>query len=134
MSQRLIVSRDVQFEEDKSWYWDKSHEGAINTDLEWGDSEDTTTIIDVNEEDNAAGNTTNPTNEGNDDDSVVAPTYEGIYDFSSNELIEENPPNSDAGKHRTPPFWMIDYVSEEGLSDDEEITNFANLLTDDLFY
>jgi len=130
MSQRIIVSRDVVFEEDKSWDWDKSHEGAINADLEWGDNEDETTIIDVNEEDNAA----DPTDEGNDEDSVAALTDEGIEDFSSNELIEENSPNSDAGRHRTPPVWMRDYVSGEDLSDDEEITNFATLLTDDPFY
>jgi hypothetical protein len=78
MSQRIIVSRDVVFEEDKSWDWDKSHEGAINADLEWGDSEDKTAIIDVNEEDSAAGNAVNPTYEGNDEDSVAAPTDEGI--------------------------------------------------------
>jgi hypothetical protein len=134
MSQRIIMSRDVVFEEDKSWDWEKSLEGAINADLEWGDSEDKTSIIDVNEEDSAAGNAADPTDEGNDEDSAAAPTDEGIEDFSSNELIKENSPNSNAGRHGTPPVWMRDYVSGEGLSDDEETANFATLLTDDLFY
>jgi hypothetical protein len=102
--------------------------------LEWGDSEDKTTIIDVNEEDSAAGNAANPTDEGNDEDNAAAPTDEGIEDFSSNELIEENSPNFDAGRHRTLPVWMRDYVNGEGLSDDEETTNFATLFTDDSFY
>ena len=63
---------DFVFEEDKSWDQDKSHEGAINADLEWGDSEDKTSIIDANEEDRSVDNTTNATNERNDNNSAAA--------------------------------------------------------------
>ncbi|RDY04721.1 hypothetical protein CR513_11543, partial [Mucuna pruriens] len=38
-SQKIIVSRDVVFEEDKSWDWDKSHTEAILVDLNWDDNE-----------------------------------------------------------------------------------------------
>ena len=33
-SQRIIISRDVVFEEDKSWDWDKTYEESIMCDLE----------------------------------------------------------------------------------------------------
>ncbi|RDY04656.1 hypothetical protein CR513_11603, partial [Mucuna pruriens] len=38
-SQKIIVSRDVVFEENKSWDWDKSHREAILVDLNWDDNE-----------------------------------------------------------------------------------------------
>lgn len=118
MSQRIIVSRDIVFEEDKSWDWDKSHEEIIIADLEQGDSEDRPAKIDNNEE-----------------ESDVDLTDERIENFSSVDLIEENSPSSDEGKHRVPPVWMRDYVSGEGFFEDEEIAaNFATLLTDNPIY
>jgi hypothetical protein len=38
-SKRIVVSRDVIFEEEKQWEWDKSFEEQILVDLEWGDDE-----------------------------------------------------------------------------------------------
>lgn len=35
-SNKIIVSRDVVFEEDKSWEWNKKNEEIIVRDLEWG--------------------------------------------------------------------------------------------------
>ena len=49
-SQRIIISRDVVFEEDKSWDWDKTPEEFIMCDLEWGDQEETADVFDENEE------------------------------------------------------------------------------------
>eukprot|EP00268_Persea_americana_P034969 TRINITY_DN34554_c2_g2_i10.p3 TRINITY_DN34554_c2_g2~~TRINITY_DN34554_c2_g2_i10.p3 ORF type:complete len:198 (-),score=47.61 TRINITY_DN34554_c2_g2_i10:1828-2421(-) len=37
-SQKIIVSRDVVFEENESWNWDESQESDQIVDLEWGDS------------------------------------------------------------------------------------------------
>ncbi|KAL4386156.1 hypothetical protein GQ457_09G030990 [Hibiscus cannabinus] len=39
LSQKIIVSRDVVFEEDKSWEWDQSHKEDILVDLAWDDDE-----------------------------------------------------------------------------------------------
>ena len=49
-SQRIIISRDVVFEEDQSWDWDKTYEESIMCDLEWGDQEETANVFDENEE------------------------------------------------------------------------------------
>jgi hypothetical protein len=38
-SKRIVVSRDVIFEEEKQWEWDKSFEEKILVDLEWEDDE-----------------------------------------------------------------------------------------------
>jgi hypothetical protein len=38
-SKRIVISRDVIFEEEKQWEWDKSFEEQILVDLEWGDDE-----------------------------------------------------------------------------------------------
>jgi hypothetical protein len=37
ITERVIVSRDVIFEEEKQWDWDESFEEQILMDLEWGD-------------------------------------------------------------------------------------------------
>ncbi|KAJ6423528.1 hypothetical protein OIU84_024484 [Salix udensis] len=34
---KIIVSRDVRFDEDKSWIWDENHEATLVVDLEWED-------------------------------------------------------------------------------------------------
>ncbi|KAK4425280.1 hypothetical protein Salat_1721900 [Sesamum alatum] len=38
-SKKIIVSRDVVFEEDKAWDWDEKHENVSLCDLECGDQE-----------------------------------------------------------------------------------------------
>ena len=39
IAKRVVVSRDVIFEEEKQWDWDMSYEEQIVVDLEWGDSD-----------------------------------------------------------------------------------------------
>ncbi|GMI66249.1 hypothetical protein HRI_000294200 [Hibiscus trionum] len=98
ISQRIIVSRDVIFEENEKWEWEKQHEADILCDLEWED--------DVVEE---------PRGEGNDVDAQIlaSPT---INQETSNDSVER--------RTRRPPTWLQDYVTEEGLSD-EEVMFFA---------
>ncbi|GKA00599.1 retrovirus-related pol polyprotein from transposon TNT 1-94 [Tanacetum coccineum] len=38
ISQNIIVSRDVVFDEDSSWDWEKSHKEAALVGLEWGEN------------------------------------------------------------------------------------------------
>lgn len=40
ISQKILVSRDVVFEENSSWEWNKEYAKDIQVDLEWGDNED----------------------------------------------------------------------------------------------
>ena len=37
VSKQVIINRDVVFEEDKMWNWNKTVEGASCVVLEWGD-------------------------------------------------------------------------------------------------
>lgn len=39
ISQRIIISRDVMFKENKTWDWDKKDEEAISYDLGYSDCE-----------------------------------------------------------------------------------------------
>ena len=39
VAKRVVVSRDVIFEEEKQWDWDVSYEKQIVVDLEWGDGD-----------------------------------------------------------------------------------------------
>lgn len=49
VSQKIIISRDVVFEEDKHWDCEKKYEAGILCDLKWGDFEEE---VIVNEEEN----------------------------------------------------------------------------------
>ncbi|GKD43000.1 retrovirus-related pol polyprotein from transposon TNT 1-94, partial [Tanacetum coccineum] len=40
VSNKILVSRDVVFEEDQQWNWDYSHKEAIQVDLEWENDEE----------------------------------------------------------------------------------------------
>ncbi|KAJ8644271.1 hypothetical protein MRB53_006019 [Persea americana] len=110
-SRKIIVSRDVVFEEDKSWDWDKSHEEAIIADFEWGDSEVEAAVIDDNEEDN--------------EDDFNGDIEGGVDNSSLDEPIEESSLSSNEGRNRRPPIWMRDYESGEGLSGEEDVANLA---------
>ena len=44
ISKRVVISRDVVFEEDKQWDWDASYEEQLFMDLEWGDEIEANTI------------------------------------------------------------------------------------------
>jgi len=39
ISKRIIISKDVVFEENERWVWDKKYQKDIACDLEWGDDE-----------------------------------------------------------------------------------------------
>ena len=39
VAKRVVMSRDVIFEEEKQWDWDVSYEKQIVVDLEWGDGD-----------------------------------------------------------------------------------------------
>lgn len=111
ISQRIIISRDVVFEEDKSWDWDKKYEEAIACDLEWGDREEKVVEIDRNV--------------GRSESNSDANIEEG-ENFSSDSPAEESSPSSNEGRIRRPPAWMQDYETGEGLSEEEvQLAMFA---------
>ena len=131
VSQKILVSRDVVFEEDKSQNWDKRHEEVPVADLEWGENEkgailDTETV----EEDGADFN--NNTTEFNNNIGVNNTGEEDGADFNNNTTEfnhntrgenpnnnPDNPPNTDNRRGRRPPVWMSDYETGHGFSEDD---------------
>jgi hypothetical protein len=110
VAKKIVISRDVVFEESKSWTWDRSYEEQVVADLEWGDIEEDAALIEENNE---------AVSEGDED---------------VNEEIENNSPlagnggvssSSDEERVRRPPVWMRDYVSGEGLSEEDIDVNLA---------
>ncbi|RVX13416.1 Retrovirus-related Pol polyprotein from transposon TNT 1-94 [Vitis vinifera] len=105
VSQKIIVSRDVKFEEENSWDWNKSREEAIIADLDWGESDKEAVLVD--------------TNRGNIEADHHDNTTENMEGNDSDESNEENPLNPNEGRIRRPPPWMRDYESG-GLSEEED--------------
>lgn len=107
ISQKIITSRDVVFEEDKSWDWDKKHEEAIGCILEWGDQEEEAAVF-FNEERNES----------------VNDTEEDEENHSSPSLVESSS-SSNEGRTRRPTAWMQDYETGEGLSEEDDEIEMA---------
>ena len=104
VSKKIVVSRDVVFEEDKCWNWGRSNEEVRLDVLEWGDSNEEGSEDEQGEDDAEEG--------------VVVEGRERDDNLSSSESLGENSgisressPSSQQGRNRRVPFWMEDYVS-----------------------
>nr|DAD41107.1 TPA_asm: hypothetical protein HUJ06_015430 [Nelumbo nucifera] len=117
IAKKIVISRDVVFEEEKSWDWDKSYEEQVVVVLEWGDNEE-----------NAATN--------NEDEAEIedGSSAEEVAADSPNLVEEESSPSSIEGRVRRPPVWMRDYEMGEGLSEEEDETNLALFASADPLY
>ena len=113
ISKKIIVSKDVDFEEEKGWDWDRSVEETKQDTLEEGDEGDI--VADQNEEldetstnnlINSLGNSSTSNNSSNKSSSLTTP----------NELVEGR-----GMRGRKEPIWMADYKTGKGLSDDENM-------------
>lgn len=93
-SKKIVISRDVVFEEEGKWSWAKTSEQARCDVFEWGDEgkeREEAVEEEVEEEENGANNSSPPT-----------------------------PTDPVQGRRRREPVWMEDYVTGEGLSDEED--------------
>lgn len=112
IANKIIVSRDVIFEEDQQWSWDDGHKQAILTDIEW-------------ETDDKAG-----IEDENNGDEFEADEEPGEFEPETNQnggdtSTGEN--SSPERRARRPPVWMGDYETGQGLSDEEgaDMTHLA---------
>lgn len=126
IGKKVLVSRDVIFEEDKQWDWDVSYEEQIMVDLEWGDDGAEVSDDDGGEDEN---------NDGvENDDEDVGETSSGERDGDVSPNIEDSEDREigeDGKRMRQPPPWMKDYVSGEGLGLSEDETNMALVESND---
>ncbi|RZB81553.1 18.5 kDa class I heat shock protein [Glycine soja] len=89
LSQRIIVSRNVVFEENEEWEWEKQHESTNICELEWEDDENVV--------------------------SKESPIEEDVVDAQPEESLVTNQETSEGlveGRSRKKPAWLRDYVSE----------------------
>ncbi|KAK9928322.1 hypothetical protein M0R45_025465 [Rubus argutus] len=115
---KVIISRDVVFEEDRMCDWDTNYEKDQLMELEWGDIDEQEAaeiegeggVGDVNVQEEEVEREINEAD-------VVAPARE------ENLVVRE-------GRIRRAPIWTVDYVSGEGLSEEEE-ANMALMVTED---
>lgn len=122
VSQKIIISRDIVFEEDIFWEWNADHEKAPIVDSS-GDG----TQKEVNIE-------TPP----------IAPAADGGNALNEPNLL--SPGNNDSPgpneaaheprcqRNRRPPIWMQDYDSGGSLSDDENLVNLMVSAADPLSF
>lgn len=113
ISQKIIVSRDVVFYENQSWNWDDNHEEAILADLEWEiEGQNNTKIGNIEEE------------------YAVDTIEEAVQNEELVQVADESSPRD--GRIRRPPVWIMDYVSGEGFSEEDDVNE--NLAPFALFF
>jgi hypothetical protein len=134
ISNKIIVSRDVVFEEDQQWCWDDTHKQNILTDLEWeanevgeqpedknctegfGADAEPREIINSTKEPELNAEQPGDAEQPEDVDESHNAEQPGDADEShtSNSNIL-----SSHGRTRRPPVWMQDYASGQYFSDEE---------------
>ena len=91
ISQKIIVNRDVKFEEENSWDWNMSHDEAIIADLDWGKSDKEAVPVDTDS--GNRGNIEVDDSRGNIEADHHDNTIENMEGNDSDESNEEHPPN-----------------------------------------
>ncbi|BBG92824.1 ADP glucose pyrophosphorylase large subunit 1, partial [Prunus dulcis] len=110
IARKIVVSRDVIFEEEKQWDWGVNYEAQILLDLEWGENEEN------NEGEERVSE--NGDEDGNGDRGERSES-KGSEEARGREVGNPNGPDENEGRVRRPPPYLNDYVSGEGLSEDE---------------
>jgi len=116
ISKRIVVSRDVKFEEDKCWDWDKSYEELITVDLECGDNEGEVAISD-NEGDNDAEEVEIVPSSAEEVEIIPSSNVNDIVPSSN--MNDINSSSSNEGRSRRRPVWMDDYDNGDNFSEED---------------
>jgi hypothetical protein len=140
--QKVIVSRDVVFNEEESWSWDDTHTEAIQASLDWNDTDNNNNIQDETL-DNNSGETAHEEDNGFFD---TADNHDAFHDAADNHdeshqgnlerPVAEEQTTADfvsqrgGNRPRQPPIWMRDYDSGDAYSDDNQ-GNFALFIDED---
>ncbi|CAL9016687.1 unnamed protein product [Prunus brigantina] len=114
ITKKIVISRDVVFDEGESWNWKRSEEEVKLDVLDWGDDDyedDEHDLSDSDEDEESA--------EGNQDESSAQTDSYGGSGESSSSSSPSGP------RVRRAPSWMQDYESGEGLSEEEDLQNLA---------
>ncbi|GJU04879.1 retrovirus-related pol polyprotein from transposon TNT 1-94 [Tanacetum coccineum] len=126
VSKKIIVSRDVIFEEDESWNWGNDKEENMSSDLEWGDDHNNNEDERYNDapaNSNEPGSSSNASPTPNQESSEIGSPFNDGSDGT-------NSPSPNVGRARKTPVWMKDYVTGDVSTDDEGL-NVMMMLTED---
>lgn len=125
VARKIIVSRDVSFEEDKGWNWGRTAEEVKHDVLIWEGSNDSEDASSENEEEAVV--------EGTETAGVTDQDAEATTSTSSDSSNEDASVHATAeGRSRRAPNYLQDYETGEGLSEDEDY--FAMFISDDEDY
>ena len=105
-TKRIVVSKDVMFEEERSWDWGSNYEEQINTKLVWGEDDFHT---DKSDEEYKCADDSFEENVNSDSEHGDEGRIESEH---SQECVIQ-------GRERRKPTWMGEFVSGEGLSEEE---------------
>jgi len=131
ISKKIIISRDVKFEEEGTWDWNQTHANTTLTDLDWGDNnpDNMGAAIRRSSEDDETDNATDsmgPTEiSDNVDGSGAAVTFnEAVTAISVPDRETTSAVTGDRhsieGRLKRSPGWMQDYECGDGLSEEED--------------
>jgi len=120
INNRIIISKDVIFEEGKNWNWEKNEQENHQANLDWGDAVSNTENQSV---ENEINNAEQQDAEISSDDPIQAEAH------NEPNIPAAAPVEGRARRSRRQPIWMADYDKREGLSDDD--TAAVMLMTDD---
>lgn len=112
LDMKVTISRDVVFEEEECWDWQKTASKTVNVTLDWGD------VYDEDDE--------NDTDTENDEEER---TEEGAGSSSTEEATSPVLPVSDRRERRIPAY-LRDYTSGEEFSE-EEVQHFLMFMSTD---
>ena len=137
VTKRIIVSRDVVFDEQESWKW-RNCLGAEPTDniLKWDDEQGETELsrgadevaAEVNGRTDGAGDSHETETGDSLENDEMSPPVTAELPEQVEEINEEmygNNVDRTQGRVSRAPGWMRDHVSGEGLSDSEEDQNLV---------
>jgi len=120
INNRIIISKNVIFEEGKNWNWEKNEQENHQDNLDWGDAVSNTKKQSVE----------NEINDAEQQDAKIS-SDDPIQVEAHNEpnIPAAAPVEGRARRSRRQPIWMADYDKGEGLSDDD--TAVVMLVTED---
>lgn len=130
VTKKIVISRDVVFDENESWKWGRSETEPRSSTLEWGEDEIEETSDGDGAENGAAAGAATGAASDSDHAAEIGEENGENGSFSDEVEVEQNATNlqsGDAGAYgrrqgrvSREPAWMRDHVSGEGLSENEE--------------
>lgn len=132
VSKKILISKDVVFEEEEEWDWGRTEEEIKQDTLEWEDKDESDGDGDDDQNNEENGGTSSDNSDSNLHDGM----YEDNSESNTNSLgssLTESPPNEPnpdthgeltegrSVRGRRAPSWMADYETGEGLFEDDNL-------------